>query len=459
VGLRLVGEVGLDGSGFENGLKRIENKAGEFASDLERGVGRRIVEVFSAAAVYEFTKSIIESAEQLNNAAVRFRTTSEQVQNFSFAAKQAGEDLEVMEHAMDKIAEAFNKTGNEGENSISALRRLGVSAATLRSQNASEALKEMGEAMGTMSINSQVTSDVMEVFGAKMGTRLIPVLKEYVENAEKLKALGGPISNTDLKILQDSGKALGALGEVAKKTGSDLLSHLLIPLHGVVTMAASAKDILESLVRMRAPWKEDYDPELFERLKQRVMGRQSGFEVSVGSRMRFDTRDTGGTPMELFGSNRRLEAPRPGYMLDPKEEAELQRIAGQAIDERKKREFELLDYQQKRLYILKEIGKEEIAAGYRDPKVATEAQLRLEQLKTALQTLDLQERKKSHFKPHSDALVRVGNFLGSSRSALEDIGKQHTRLLTQIAHNTKLRTAKKFLGDFNLPGEGLSGLA
>ena len=36
-----------------------------------------------------------------------------------------------------------------------------------------------------------------------------------------------------------------------------------------------------------------------------------------------------------------------------------------------------------------------------------------------------------------DALIRVGNFLGSSKDVLEDIGQRQVQLLQQIAANTK----------------------
>lgn len=49
---------------------------------------------------------------------------------------------------------------------------------------------------------------------------------------------------------------------------------------------------------------------------------------------------------------------------------------------------------------------------------------------------DEKEKKPNEFHEKGDALLRVGNFLGSSKNALEDIAQKQVALLQQIAKNT-----------------------
>lgn len=57
-------------------------------------------------------------------------------------------------------------------------------------------------------------------------------------------------------------------------------------------------------------------------------------------------------------------------------------------------------------------------------------------------------KKEKFFHEKGDALLRVGNFLGSSKSALESIGEKQLQVLQQIARNTTPQSS--FLGDVNI---------
>lgn len=448
--LKLIGEVALDGSGFENGLKRLEGAATSFGNNLSNGIGRQIFEVFSAAAVIEFTRQIVEASEQLRNAAVRFQTTSEHVQEFRFAAKQAGEDLELMERALDKIADAFTKNGAERDKAIAALQRLGASAESLRSQNAAKILTEIGEAFESMAVTSGVTTDMLDIFGTKMGTRLIPVLKEYAENVGKLKQQGGPIQDRDLAILQDFGNSSSRVFEAVRKQWTQLSAEAAGASANIV---AATDDVASGFKALISVAKGTSAKDAWDIFSQTVKGRHLGIAVTQGDAMRFDTRDTGGTPAEMFGINKRTHFEWRYPNRDTKEYAESQRVIEQVLDERKRREYELLNIEQKRAFLLKEIAQAEKDTVSDSVKKSNEAALRVEKLKTQLQQLGIKDEKQARHIPE-DSLVRVGNFMGSGKNALEDIGHEHTRLLSQIAQNTmdkRLRTENRFLGDYNEP--------
>src|SRR5207248_404000 len=116
MGLRLQGEVSLDGSGFEAGIKKLESAAGRFAGGLKSVAAG----AFGIYGVEQAIAKTVDRMEELANAAERLGVGVEFFQELAFGARQTGASVE----HLTKFLETLN-ANREGKDS--AWARLGVS--------------------------------------------------------------------------------------------------------------------------------------------------------------------------------------------------------------------------------------------------------------------------------------------------------------------------------------------
>src|SRR5437879_804059 len=99
MGLRLQGEVSLDGSGFEAGLKRLEGAAGQFANTLKGAAAG----AFGIYGIEQAIQKTIDSARELVTESKRLGVGVEQLQVLRQAAKENNTEL-------SQVAKAFERS-------------------------------------------------------------------------------------------------------------------------------------------------------------------------------------------------------------------------------------------------------------------------------------------------------------------------------------------------------------
>ena len=78
------------------------------ATGVAVGVGAGALAAFAVAG-WEAAKSLGEYGTQVNNAAIRLGMSTREVQEFTFAAKVAGQDISVFEGGMRKLSQGLGK--------------------------------------------------------------------------------------------------------------------------------------------------------------------------------------------------------------------------------------------------------------------------------------------------------------------------------------------------------------
>ena len=191
--------LGLDGRVMESVINTLGAKVGQWA--------RRMGGLFAVGSLTAFTKSLLDNAGRIKDLSDRTGLSTTRIQEFGFAAKQAGSDIETVATVVSKLNKSLTEAVRDPKGDIAkAFQRMGVTAKT-----ADEAFLQIAKHVQKVGDAGKVTSDVLEVMG-KSGTELIPAMAEgFAETAMQAKQLGNVISEDVIASLARTGDELDVL--------------------------------------------------------------------------------------------------------------------------------------------------------------------------------------------------------------------------------------------------------
>lgn len=205
--LRLLAHVDLDGQGFEKGLHKI----GESAAHHLKGF---VTAAFGVYAIEEAIHKTVETAEELVNASKRLDVTVEQLQTLRQAAKDAGTDMESLAGALEKIDVARDKALGGDKDAIAAFARLGVNQDQLRSKRAADLFTGPISATVKGTNVETITGPLKEIFGRSFG-KVVPALKtDFQELQAKLESFGLVMDTSTAVKLKAIGDQFGLLSQI-----------------------------------------------------------------------------------------------------------------------------------------------------------------------------------------------------------------------------------------------------
>src|ERR1051326_4033645 len=400
MGLDLRGSVTLDGSGFETGIHKLNHMGQHAFGELKSFV----LGAFGAYTAEQMFQRSIEKAKELVNASKRLGVGVEQLQLLKQAAKDSSTDLGALEKAFEKIDIAREKAlGNspEGQKHLARFGQLGITRGDLQSQTAGQLFANQMRAAANRMSEEDLGPILRDILGKGFG-EIIPVLKTNfdelgnkmretgaimeAETAVKLKAFGDELELISQIILTHVGPALLQLGENLYRTGLKALGG----------WAATAAAIGGGTGKMS---NRELVGEIVKALASPALVTTRGLAA-------------------LFGGAKLDEALMTG-VLGPNFDAKAAKQAGvKAIDARGGRAKEL-NAALARLAAQAKGLEHPVVPHFEGEPTVSPAQ------------------RPSRLGSHGDALVRVRNFLGAGRDAVSSIAERQTRLLQEIATNTR----------------------
>jgi hypothetical protein len=238
VGLKLHGEVSLDGSGFEKGLHKLEH-AGHHAFE---GLKEMAVAAFGFYGVEAAIHKTIETAEELVNTSKRMDTTVEQLQLIREAAKQSGTELGAVASAIEKINIArgkINRGDKEAAKLLADFKALGVTPAMLKSQTGAGLLTGPIAATARSRNVADIGLQMREILGKGFG-EIMPLLRSDMEELDAQMRKMGLIMDTDTAV------RLHMLGNELS-----MISQLLVVQLGPAIISA-VRTILEAVGKFKS---------------------------------------------------------------------------------------------------------------------------------------------------------------------------------------------------------------
>ena len=396
MGLKLVGEVALDGSGFERGMARMASSV--------KGL---VVSAFGIYGVEAALTKTMETAGQLVDSSQRLGVGVEQLQVLGQAAKNAGADMGAVTKGFERIDIARAKAlsgSKEGQKLLGRFAQLGISPEDLKTKSAAD-LFTGPMAKKAQGMNPEELGPILKDILGKGFGELLPMLgTDFVDLEGKMRALGS-IMDTDVAVRLDTlGDEFSMLGNIlAVKLGPVILS-----------LAEVIYKVIGGLASIWAAFKA---------------GVNALFTDQAGKKMQ------------------RTMAITPGYG-GYTEEQKRQIAAQKAEDEKNgaKPEMSAMDRFKAAANTAMDAGGEE--AGSWDKylkglkaKMAEDAEKLKKPVKATFTSDSAEEKEQKQNRKFladrpADSLVSVGNFLGSSKSVMEDLGRKQVDLLQRIVENT-----------------------
>ena len=159
--LNLEASIGLDSSGFERGIERVHEQVKDTIKAFALGA-------IGVGTVEEAFRRTIETADELVDSAKKLDMTVEQVQLLREAAKESGVEFEALAKSISKIDEARAMAlggGSEGREAMAAFQALGVSKQDLLTKTATDLFTgQISSAVKTNNIET-ITEPLKEVLG------------------------------------------------------------------------------------------------------------------------------------------------------------------------------------------------------------------------------------------------------------------------------------------------------
>lgn len=220
VGARISGVVNKINTAFKTAAANVD-KFKKSIDGLGRSIGTvatRLGLLTTAAAGVAgiFTGLSINAgrqAEELQNAASATGLAVDEYQKFNFAVQQTGATTEQFTNLMSVLTDQMDQTAQATEPAETALGRLGISATDSAGdlRSASSVLQEVMDRFATMEDGAEKTAMAIDIFGRRIGPRLIPFLnlgsqglRTFGDEAERLGVVLSDVQLQNLQTFDDS---------------------------------------------------------------------------------------------------------------------------------------------------------------------------------------------------------------------------------------------------------------
>ena len=237
--LRIVAQLGLDGSQFASGLRGAEARVARFSSSLHSVIGGRMAALFSVGAMGMAIRSTVALAGELTDLAARAGISVEALQRMGLVARQNGSDIEELVRFYEQLNSARDIAlrNPKGEQGI-AFAQLGISQAQLRTSSADDLRRAIERAWAKSETTEALVGPLRKVGG-----------RGAMEVAAALSA-GLDSASENVRVMSDDqAEILDSLSD----QWEEFRTQFLIDIVPVLTKALNFfRDLKDNLVTMMA---------------------------------------------------------------------------------------------------------------------------------------------------------------------------------------------------------------
>lgn len=224
--LSLMARLGLDGSGYFLGMKRAEGSAKNLSHEFNSNLKGAIAGAFGTFALIEYTKKTIEFASHLNDLSDRTDVSTDALQEWGFAAKQNGSNIDEVVSFFEKLGAAREKALGGSQQDIAWFKKLGVATDDLKKKR----LEGIGLQVGKTIQNGDVQNLIgaLKGVGGKGAGALVPTFKSDLEEMAKAAREAGAIMKLEtIEKLDAFGDELDVLAMRLRGPFADAITSVL----------------------------------------------------------------------------------------------------------------------------------------------------------------------------------------------------------------------------------------
>lgn len=249
-GLKLVAELGGDGSGFDAMMRRASGAKDKFATAFT-GLKGVIASAFTVGAITSFVRNTLEAADNISDMAQQLQISTDEVQRLDIAADRAGKTLESVQSALGKLGVARRAAAEKDDDLLKTFEKFGVTMADLQNPAIRnlDILRKMADASKTLVLSNRDLTDLGDIFGQRMQGifavmeemhQLGPVRIIDKDTIDELKR-----AEEILKDVKRDAQGIGAKFLATQVTGAKLGVEFLKRMLGIT----SAEDMITNMER------------------------------------------------------------------------------------------------------------------------------------------------------------------------------------------------------------------
>lgn len=287
---RLSVHLGLETAAFEKG----SNKAKREVSGLERHVSRAgaaiktafvgMLGAFAVGQIVEVARAGLEYASSLGEVAAQLGVTTKALQEYRYAASQAGVEQGEMDQALAQLTRRLGDAADGAKEPTAALEKLGVSLRDAEGQviSAGDAIPLIAEGLKSIESPAERAAILVDLFG-KAGQKLAPLLEGGAAGVNNLRnaahELGIVLSDEQIQKADDTADKLAAMKQVLE---AKIAGAVADNADSIVELADALTKLVEAAGKAAKAWRYfsnlDWSPgagsfsEQFSRMQMRDLG-------------------------------------------------------------------------------------------------------------------------------------------------------------------------------------------
>lgn len=253
--------LGLETAAFEKGAKRSKAEIDALGSTAEK-VGFKIGSMGKAVAIgaaafaggavasqlRDLVSAGLEHASALGEQAAQLGVTARTLQEYRYAASQAGLSNDEMDQALARLTRTVGEAAAGGKAQVGVFEKLGVAFrdTTGNARDAGDLLPEIAEALKGVHSPAERAAILVDLFG-KSGQKLEPMLAGGADGVNDLRVaaekLGLVLSDEQIQKADDTADKLGAMNQVLSARVAGVVANnadAILRLADALMQAASA---------------------------------------------------------------------------------------------------------------------------------------------------------------------------------------------------------------------------
>lgn len=269
--------MGLDASGFHNGVQRVKGLVNGMKEDA-RGLGESFKEAlagfgaaFGIAEIARGGREILEFAENIKNMSEEIGVSTDLLQQFNYAANMTGSDSAKAEKGLAFLSKTIGqaKEGMQGAKDKFVAWNISLVDSEGKARSVAAILGDISQRMNDITDPTERAAMAADLF-SKSGVSLVNAIKDL----DELKARSGGliVSKEDLKDLDDANQKLKTLGEATKVLGARALVGLGLMVHPFANRAAAAEMVAHTKRIRAGDWTKEESEAEAERERKALFG-------------------------------------------------------------------------------------------------------------------------------------------------------------------------------------------
>jgi hypothetical protein len=184
--------LGMDSAAFERGARDATTTGDKMKTGLTKVAGA-IGAAFAGLQLVEFaqqwknaTIAALDTAGALGETAQQLGVTTDALQEYRYAATQAGVEQAEMDKALGQLTKRLGEAAQGAKGPTDALKLLGITLADVRGKTTGDVMPMIAEGLKRVASESERAAILTDLFG-RAGQKLVPLLAEGAAGVDGLR--------------------------------------------------------------------------------------------------------------------------------------------------------------------------------------------------------------------------------------------------------------------------------